>query len=192
MRLFYTTATTGSILYILVVGSRIAGIACLQLLVRANDIQSQCRTYSVFQASASAADESWSSTKDDNDDYDYESTKLPPKGMEIAWRYAKKSLLSIGAKGATAAHGNSLRQLLQDHTVVKVKVNTQSYDNLQAAFENLRELAVASGAPCDVELLQARESEKIILFGMPGTRERIESGDFPPAPVIWKARDKEE
>jgi hypothetical protein len=47
--------------------------------------------------------------------------------IEKAWRYAKKPLLSIGAKGATFAHGNSLRQLLEAHTVVKVKVNTKQF-----------------------------------------------------------------
>ena len=46
---------------------------------------------------------------------------------EKVWRYAKKPLLSIGAKGATPSHGNSLRQLLDDHTVVKVKMNTKAY-----------------------------------------------------------------
>ena len=52
----------------------------------------------------------------------------PPLGaIEKAWRYAKKPLLSIGAKGATFAHGNSLRQLLESHTIVKVKVNTSKF-----------------------------------------------------------------
>jgi hypothetical protein len=49
------------------------------------------------------------------------------KGAELAWRYAKKPLLRIGVKGATMTHGNSLRQLLEAHTVVKVKVNTQKF-----------------------------------------------------------------
>ena len=47
--------------------------------------------------------------------------------MEKVWRYAKKPLLSIGAKGATFSHGNSLRQLLDAHTVVKVRVNTKQF-----------------------------------------------------------------
>jgi RNA-binding protein YhbY len=47
--------------------------------------------------------------------------------IEKAWRHVKKPLLSIGAKGATFAHGNSLRQLLEAHTVVKVKVNTKQF-----------------------------------------------------------------
>jgi len=112
--------------------------------------------------------------------------KEPPKpltSMEKAWRYAKKPLLSIGAKGATLTHGNSLRQLLQQHTVVKVKVNTRRFDDsLEEAFVQLRDLAQESGAPEGIEMLQAREAEKIILFGMPGTAAKIQAGEFPPQP----------
>jgi hypothetical protein len=88
-----------------------------------------------------------------------------------------------------ASHGNSLRQLLESHTAVKVKVNTQMYgNNLQAASEHIRDLAVASDAPAELELLQVRESEKIILFGMPSTLDAILSGEFPPEPVVWQGR----
>lgn len=52
-------------------------------------------------------------------------SKLPQD--EKVWRCVKKPLLRIGSKGATHAHGNSLRQLLEDHTVVKVKVNTKKF-----------------------------------------------------------------
>ena len=47
---------------------------------------------------------------------------------EILWRHVKKPLLRLGAKGASVSHGNSLKQLLEDHTAVKVKVNTKPYD----------------------------------------------------------------
>ena len=105
--------------------------------------------------------------------------KLEP--MEKAWRYAKKPLLSIGSKGATLTHGNSLRQLLNQHTVVKVKVNTRKFDgSLHAAFEHLCKLAEENGAPKGIEMLQAREGDKTIMFGLPGTAERIARGDFPP------------
>jgi RNA-binding protein YhbY len=101
--------------------------------------------------------------------------------MERAWRYARKPLLSIGAQGAKLSHGNSLRQLLDAHTVVKVKVNTQTTSsNLETAFEILRDLAVESGASPDLECLQCRKSERILFIGLPGTRQRIEQGDFPP------------
>ena len=50
---------------------------------------------------------------------------LDPK--EKVWRYTKKPLLRIGSKGATHPHGNSLRQLLDDHTVVKVKFNLKKF-----------------------------------------------------------------
>lgn len=50
------------------------------------------------------------------------------EAKEIVWRHVKKPLLRLGAKGASASHGNSLKQLLEDHTAVKVKVNTKPYD----------------------------------------------------------------
>lgn len=189
MRQFNAATVIGVILYLLVLCSQIDGIASFQIYVRANSIRSHHRIISVLLVSTSAAGDNFSNTENIDGD---ESTTSPSKGMEKAWRYAKKSLLSIGAKGATASHGNSLRQLLQDHTIVKVKISTQSYVDLQAAFEHLRELAVASGAPFDVELLQSRESEKIILLGMPGAKNKIEAGEFPPAPVIWEPKVNKE
>ena len=123
---------------------------------------------------------------DDNDDIDFlfeeEEVLLatPLDAMERAWRYAKKPLLRIGSKGATISHGNSLKQLLEQHTVVKVKVNTRRFDNsLDVAFEQLRALAEENGAPEGIELLQARDGEKIILFGWPGTLKRIQNDEFP-------------
>lgn len=62
-------------------------------------------------------------SNDDDDD----STPINSPNMELAWRFAKKPLLRIGSKGATQTHGNSLRQLLNDHTAVKVKINTGRY-----------------------------------------------------------------
>lgn len=47
--------------------------------------------------------------------------------VEKAWRHVKKPLLRIGGKGVSKTHGNSLRQLLKDHTAVKVKINTDKY-----------------------------------------------------------------
>ena len=103
--------------------------------------------------------------------------------MEKAWRYAKKPLLRIGSKGATLTHGNSLKQLLEQHTVIKVKVNTRRFDNsLQQAFEQLRQLAEENGAPPGIELIQTREAENVIMFGWPGSMKRIQNGEFPPPP----------
>jgi hypothetical protein len=59
------------------------------------------------------------------------------EGAEKAWRYAKKPLLSIGSKGATLTHGNSLRNLLQDHTVVKVKVNTKKFGKCRFVYQSI-------------------------------------------------------
>ena len=104
--------------------------------------------------------------------------------MEGAWRHVKKPLLSIGGKGASPSHGNSLRQLLQDHTAVKVKVNTKAYNNsMESAFESLAQLVVQAGSPEPPELLQYRPGDRVLLLGLPGTRERILQGTFPPVPA---------
>jgi RNA-binding protein YhbY len=127
-----------------------------------------------------AVDEGEDDEKIDHDDDEEDPDVSPNSPMESAWRYAKKPLLRIGSKGATPTHGNSLRQLLEHHTVVKVKVNTRRFDNsLEEAFKQLRKLAEEHGAPQGIELLQAREADKVILFGWPGTRSRIELGEFP-------------
>ena len=122
---------------------------------------------------------------DDQEDIDF-LFEEPPKvldGMERAWRYASKPLLRIGSKGANLTHGNSLRQLLEAHEVVKVKVNTRRFDNsLETAFEQIKSLAEEAGAPPGIELVQARESDRIILFGLPGICQRISNGEFPPPP----------
>lgn len=120
-----------------------------------------------------------------------EGKRINLDSMERAWRYAKKPLLSIGSKGATLTHGNSLRQLLEQHTVVKVKVNTRRFDgSLQSAFEHLRSLAEQNGAPAGIEMIQARKGDKIILFGLPGTLERISKDEFPVVVKEKKPRDE--
>ena len=130
-------------------------------------------------ASSETAEDSDDSVVDDND----EKPTVKLDGMERAWRHAKKPLLSIGAKGATLTHGNSLRQLLEQHTVVKVKVNTRKFDgSLHEAFQQLRALAEENGAPAGIEMLQARDADKIILFGLPGTLQRIKDNEFPLSP----------
>ena len=129
------------------------------------------------------------------EEVDNQRDAVPLDGLEKAWRYAKKPMLSIGAKGAQFSHGNSLRQLLEAHTVVKVKVSTQKFGTLDVAFEQIRDLAQESGAPEGIELVQKRDKENTILFGVPGTLARIEAGDFPPPPpppYVYTPKDKEE
>ena len=126
------------------------------------------------------------SSSSDEDEEDVNSSSAASSvvldGVEKAWRYAKKPLLRIGNKGATLTHGNSLRQLLDDHTVVKVKINTGKLGTLEEAFDVLKELAQQSGASSDLECIHTRPSENTILFGLPGTLSNIQSGDFPPPP----------
>lgn len=118
---------------------------------------------------------------DDNSNSPFE----PLKGnRQKAWQHAKKPLLRIGGKGATKSHGNSLRQLLDQHTVVKVKVNPSSFEgeSLENAFEVIKALAVESGADAGMELIHIRTSDKVIMFGKEGALELIDSGVFPPPP----------
>ncbi|KAK1742277.1 hypothetical protein QTG54_006842, partial [Skeletonema marinoi] len=111
-----------------------------------------------------------------------------------AWQHAKKPLLRIGGKGATKTHGNSLRQLLDQHTVVKVKVNPSAFEDnsLLNAFEVLKQLAVDSGANDGMELIHIRTSDKVILFGKEGTLDLIDAGDFPPPPPPPREPKEEE
>mmetsp|Transcript_23356 Transcript_23356/g.43377 ORF Transcript_23356/g.43377 Transcript_23356/m.43377 type:complete len:221 (+) Transcript_23356:230-892(+) len=167
-------------------------------LVGANREKSPvCREASTMTRSGELLD-SWSEQQEgeephnDNDEVDeedieflFEEPEVPYEdldAMEKVWRHAKKPLLRIGGKGATHSHGNSLRQLLDDHTVVKVKVNTKKFGTLQNAFETLRDLAIENGASPDIELIQMREKDKIILFGLPGTLDKMKDGSFPPPP----------
>jgi RNA-binding protein YhbY len=120
--------------------------------------------------------------EDDDEDNEQSQKELEPS--EKLWRYIKKPLLRIGAKGATHSHGNSLRQLLEDHTAVKVKMNTKKYNgSLQEAAQALKDLAIENAAPVDIEIIQLRESEKTVLYGSPGTRQQCEDGMFPPPPL---------
>ena len=98
--------------------------------------------------------------------------------MERVWRSVDKVMLSIGAKGATITQGNSLRQLVEQHTVVKVKVNMSLFESLEDAFEELKILTEDAGADEGLECLHIRRSDNIILVGKGGTRELIERGDF--------------
>ena len=118
------------------------------------------------------------------------------KLMERVWRYNKKPLLSIGAqKGPTVKHGNSLRELLNHHTTVKVKIqlllNSSSRNNdaqtmedqMIQVYHQLKDYAVVADPTLhDMELLQVRVAERILLVGLPGTRQKIVEGTYPPPP----------
>ena len=62
---------------------------------------------------------------------------------------------------------------------------------MEHAYEVLKELCEESGAPKGIELIQAREGDKVIMFGLPGTMEKIQAGEFPP-PVVEKEDTREE
>ena len=132
----------------------------------------------------------------DDDDDDDDENNVHRKQMERVWRYNKKPLLSIGAqKGPTIKHGNSLRELLLHHTTVKVKIqllfnasnrnsDTQSIqDQMVQVYEQLKEYTVQYNASLqDMELLQVRTNERILLVGLPGTKQKIIDKTYPPPP----------
>ena len=53
---------------------------------------------------------------------------------------------------------------------------------LGKAYETLRGLAIESGASEGIELIQMRDKDRTIMFGLPGTLENVENGSFPPPP----------
>ena len=53
---------------------------------------------------------------------------------------------------------------------------------LDNAYETLRDLAIESGASEGIELIQMRDKDRTIMFGLPGTLENVENGTFPPPP----------
>lgn len=103
-------------------------------------------------------------------------------GLETAWRYVKKPLLRVGGKGLSDKIGNSLCELLNAHTAVKVKVNTNKLGSLEDVFEDMKKLVESSGKIKGVELLQFRDVENTIMFGKEGTQELIRTGLYPPPP----------
>ena len=65
----------------------------------------------------------------------YNSPLFPPKVLDSLWNEQRKPLLRLGMKGVMPSHLNSLRELLDAHNVVRIKVNGPASDNLQAMAE---------------------------------------------------------
>jgi len=120
-------------------------------------------------------------TDSSSDDEAPSNTAATP-GVDAAWRHVKKPMLRIGGKGATETHGNSLCELLNAHTAVKVKINTHKLGSLEDAFEEIKSLAEKSGKIKGIELIHIRPSDNMILFGLEGTLALINAGDYPPPP----------
>ena len=100
-----------------------------------------------------------SNTLDDNMDNEEaattttaESPPPPLSSLEKTWRYVKKPLLRIGNKGPSKSHGNSLRELLVHHTVVKVKINThkmgKSVPNTKTGLQQITKRAIWRRVSC--------------------------------------------
>jgi hypothetical protein len=82
----------------------------------------------LFQEDEAQEKEEEDEQLDDEDEATQEEVTLENlDAMERTWRHCKKPLLRVGSKGMQFTHGNSLRQLLEAHQVVKVKVNTKRF-----------------------------------------------------------------
>ena len=117
------------------------------------------------------------STSDD----DEPSSTVLQEGIDQTWRHVPKPLLRIGGKGIAESHGNSLRELLNAHTVVKVKINSTKLGSLEDVFETLKSTVDKSEDCPGVELIHVRNSENTILIGKKGTMDDIREGKFPPS-----------
>jgi len=101
-------------------------------------------------------------------------------GIDKAWRYVPKPLLRIGGKGVSDSHGNSLKELLNAHTAVKVKINSSKLGSLEDVFEILKGQVEKKGDISGVELIHVRKSENTIMLAKKGTMKSIQDGNFPP------------
>ena len=73
--------------------------------------------------------------------------------------------------------------LIFSQTLISPKIDTSILlGTLDKAYETLRDLAIESGASNSIELIQMREKDRTIMFGLPGTLENVENGSFPPPP----------
>mmetsp|Transcript_23915 Transcript_23915/g.28218 ORF Transcript_23915/g.28218 Transcript_23915/m.28218 type:complete len:190 (-) Transcript_23915:96-665(-) len=124
-------------------------------------------------------------TDDDNDEDTIQNKKNEQK-VENVWRHVKKPLLRIGGKGITSTHGNSLIELLNDHTVVKVKINTTKLGTLVEVADLLVRAAEIQGGGDGIEVIQVREIENTVLLGKKGATALIMDGTFPPPVVVWQ------
>mmetsp|Transcript_33767 Transcript_33767/g.49428 ORF Transcript_33767/g.49428 Transcript_33767/m.49428 type:complete len:185 (-) Transcript_33767:198-752(-) len=70
---------------------------------------------------------------------DVEEPEEKNTSVAALWKLQKKALLRIGGKGVKNSHINSLRELLDAHSVVKVKMNDYRSEIKVAAMELLGE-----------------------------------------------------
>ena len=89
---------------------------------------------------------------------------LSEKVLEELWRKPKKELLRVGKGGVTESHVRSLKELMAAHSVVRVKLNTQS-----ATYDDCLELAsalVETGAEnSGARVLGVRPNSRLVLMG---------------------------
>ncbi|KAG5175380.1 hypothetical protein JKP88DRAFT_228902 [Tribonema minus] len=92
--------------------------------------------------------------------------------IEELWRKPKKELLKIGQGGVTASHVRSLTDLVQHHTIVRVKVNTKgaSYEDCLALGQAL---VSGEGEERGLRLVGVRPSTRLLLVGEAAFIDRL-------------------
>uniref|UniRef100_I2CPM2 Uncharacterized protein n=2 Tax=Nannochloropsis gaditana (strain CCMP526) TaxID=1093141 RepID=I2CPM2_NANGC len=117
----------------------------------------------------------------------YNSPLFPPQVLDSLWNQQRKPLLRLGAKGVLKSHLNSLRELLDAHNVVRVKVNGLSNTDIQGLAENALRMAVEHDSEPALGVL-LRVKGKEFLVGRPdkmeALRKKLLSSDGPPGEAI--------
>ena len=159
--------------------SRIVGLSALCFLF--NSVVSFTVVPKCATLSQSTSHQTYNIIQLHNTEDDQENDSSLRIGIDKAWRYVPKPLLRIGGKGVADSHGNSLKELLNAHTIVKVKINSDKIGSLEDVFESLKDLVGKKGGMIGVELLHVRKSENTLLIGVEGTMDKIRGGLFPPS-----------
>ena len=97
-----------------------------------------------------------------------------------AWKSARRPMLRISDKNdLTLEDGKMLKQLLDNYSLVKVKIDRKlDMTTMEEAFESLKNAAQVSGASSEMEMIHTSVAESFIFFGNPGTLSEIQSGSF--------------
>ena len=97
-----------------------------------------------------------------------------------AWKCARRPMLRIPHENdVTQKDGKMLKQLLDNYSLVKVKINGKlDMSMMEETFELLKNEAQESGASSEIEMIHTCVAEGTIFLGNPGTLSKIQSGSF--------------
>jgi len=97
-----------------------------------------------------------------------------------AWKCARRPMLRINYENdVTQKDGKMLKQLLDNYSLVKVKINGKlDMSMMEETFESLKNEAQISGASSEIEVIHTCVAEGTIFLANPGTLSKIQSGSF--------------